>query len=347
MPEYKWPEAKQRSLIGKRVSRLDGPDKVSGKAKYSSDLKRPGMLFGRFLRCPYAHAKLVSLDVSAAERVPGVKAVMTLKEPGAEIQWALDEIAVVAAENEQIAEDALRKIKVKYEKLPHLVNEADLSKAGKWAKKPTEHVQGDPDKGFQEAEVISEGEYGIPVIAHCTLEPHGQVVEWQDQNLTVYPTTQNVSGMAQQYAQPLQIPTGNIKVRMDHMGGGFGSKFGADSWGIQSAQLAKKAGAPLKTFLEREAEIFVAGNRPSAFAKIKVGAKKDGTLVAWQSETWGTGGPTGGGLPVTGVIPYVVNVPNARKKNIAVTTHTGAQRAWRAPNHPQACYLTMSALEDV
>ncbi|HVN79455.1 MAG TPA: xanthine dehydrogenase family protein molybdopterin-binding subunit [Terriglobia bacterium] len=347
MPEYKWPEMNQRTLLGKRVSRLDGPDKVSGKAKYSSDVKRPGMLFARFLRCPYAHAKLVSVDVGEAEKTPGVKAVTVLKEPGAEILWALDEIVAVAAENEHIAEDAIRKIKVEYEKLPYLVNEADLSKAGKWAKKPTEHVQGDPDKAFQEAEVISEGEYGIPVIAHCTLEPHGQALEWEGQNLTVYPSTQGVSSMAQQYAQPLQIPQSSIKVRMDHVGGGFGSKFSADSWGIQSAQLAKKAGRPLKTFLEREADLYVAGNRPSAFARVKVGAKKDGTLLAWQSESWGTGGPTGGGLPVTGVFPYVVNVPNARKKNTAVVTHTGAQRAWRAPNHPQACYLTMAALDDM
>jgi xanthine dehydrogenase YagR molybdenum-binding subunit len=347
MPEYKWPETTQRNLMGKRVSRLDGPDKVSGKAKYSSDVKRPGMLFARFLRCPYAHAKLVSVDVSEAEKTPGVGAVMVLKEPGAEIQWALDEVVAVAAENEHIAEDAIRKIKVTYEKLPHNVNEFNLSNAGKWAKKPTEHVQGDPEKAFQEAEVVSEGEYGIPVIAHCTLEPHGQALEWEDQNLTVYPSTQGVSSTAQQYAQPLQIPQSNIKVRMDHVGGGFGSKFSPDSWGIQSAQLAKKAGKPLKTFLEREADIFVAGNRPSAFARIRVGAKKDGTLIAWQSETWGTGGPTGGGLPVTGVLPYVFNVPNARKKNTAVTTHTGAARAWRAPNHPQACYLTMAALEDL
>ena len=347
MPEYKWPEKSQRKLLGQRVSRLDGPDKVSGKAKYSSDLKLPGIQYARFLRCPYAHAKLVSIDISAAEKSAGVSAVMVLKQPGAEIQWALDEVAVVSAANEHAAEDALRKIVVKYEKLPHLVNEADLAKAGKQARKPAEQVQGDPDKAFQEAEVVSEGEYGIPVISHCTLEPHGQVLEWQDQDLTVYPSTQNVSGMAQQYAQPLQIPIGNVKVRMDYVGGGFGSKFGADSWGPQSAQLAKKAGKPLKTFLERDAELFVAGNRPSAFAKIKVGAKKDGTLTAWQSETWGTGGPTGGGLAVTGVVPYVINVPNSRKKNTAIATHTGAARAWRAPNHPQACYITFAALEDL
>src|SRR5881296_226090 len=105
MPEYKWPDMKERSLLGKRVSRLDGPDKVSGNAKYCSDVKRPGMLYGRFLRSPYAHAKVVK----------------SIKGPGSEIQWALDEVVGVAAVDEQTAEDAIRKIEVKYEKLPHFV----------------------------------------------------------------------------------------------------------------------------------------------------------------------------------------------------------------------------------
>ncbi len=347
MLKYDWPEKTKRKLIGQRISRLDGPDKVQGKAKYTSDLKRPGQLYAKFLRCPYAHAKVVSIDVSAAEKMPGVVAVKIVdqKGPGSEIQWALDEVVGVVAVDEQSASDALRKIVVKYEKLPHFVKEENLSKAGDRAKPAAEQVSGDPDKAFQEADAVIEGEYGIPVITHCCLEPHGQVVEWEGQNLTVYPSTQNVSGMAGQFAQPLQIPAGNIKVRMDHVGGGFGSKFGADSWGIESAHLSKMAGGkPVKAYLERDAELFVAGVRPSHFAKIKAGAKKDGTLVAWQSESWSTGGPGGGGMAP---IPYVINIPNQRKKHIAVATNTGPARAWRAPNHPQACWLTFAALDDL
>jgi xanthine dehydrogenase YagR molybdenum-binding subunit len=345
MPEYKWPEMTQRKILGKRVSRLDGPDKVSGRAKYSSDVKRPGMLYAKFLRSPYAHAKVVSVDISAAEKVPGVKAVKIVKGPGSEIQWALDEIVGVAAVSEQAAEDGVRAVMVKYEKLPHLVKEEDLSKVGNRAKPAAEQVTGDPDKAFQEAEVVVEGQYGIPVISHCCLEPHGQVLEWEEaQNLTVYPSTQNVSGLAGQFAQPLQIPAGNIKVRMDHVGGGFGSKFGADGWGLESAHLSKQAGKPVKTFLERDAELFVAGVRPAHYAKIKVGAKKDGTLVAWHSESWATGGLGSGG---TAPIPYVLNIPNQRKIHTAIATNIGGARAWRAPNHPQACWLTFAALDDM
>lgn len=347
MPKYEWPEKSKRAVLGRRVSKLDSPDKASGRAKYASDLKRPGQLYAKFLRCPYAHAKVVSIDVSAAEKMPGVKAVKICekKGPGSEILWALDEVVGVVAVDEQTAEDALRKIVVKYEKLPHLVDERDLSKAGDRAKPAAEQVAGDPDKAFQEAEVVIEGQYGIPVITHCCLEPHGQVLEWEGDNLTVYPSTQNVSGMSGQFAQPLQIPASNVKVRMEHVGGGFGSKFAADSWGIESAHLSKRAGGkPVKTFLERDAELYVAGVRPSHFARIKVGAKKDGTLTAWEHHSWSTGGPGGGGMAP---LPYVINIPNNRKKHTAVATNTGPQRAWRAPNHPQACWLTFAALDDM
>src|SRR6478752_1332211 len=98
--KYAWPAAEQRSLIGKRISRVDGPDKVSGRAKYTYDVHRPGMLFGKVVRCPHAHAKVVSVDTSAAEKMPGVKAVHVIQGTGTEIQWAGDDIVVIAAVDE-------------------------------------------------------------------------------------------------------------------------------------------------------------------------------------------------------------------------------------------------------
>src|SRR5215475_34391 len=126
MAEYKWPEEDKRTHIGKRISRLDGPDKVSGRAKYTYDINRPGMLFGKVVRSPYAHAKIVSIDLSVAEKMPGVKAVKIIQEPGKEVQWAGDEIAAVVAETEGQAEDAARAVKVVYERLPHIVSEQNL-----------------------------------------------------------------------------------------------------------------------------------------------------------------------------------------------------------------------------
>jgi xanthine dehydrogenase YagR molybdenum-binding subunit len=345
MADYTWPEADKRTLMGKRISRLDGPAKVSGKAKYTYDVNRPGLLYGKVLRCPYAHAKVVSIDTSAAEQMPGVKAVKVIQGPGTEIQWGGDEIVAVAAVDEPTAEDAIRAIKVEYEKLPHLVVDTDLKTAGDMIIPTAEQTQGDPDKGFQEAEVVIEGQYSLSVITHCCLETHGSVSEWDGDNLLVHISTQNVSGIAGLMARPLEIPAGNIRTKQDHIGGGFGSKFGPDRWDVAAAQLSKIAGGkPVKIMLERDAEQMVAGTRPSYYARVKLGAKKDGTLVAWQSESWGSAGTGGGAAPP---VPYIFNVPNQRKKNTAIKNHVGSARAWRAPNHPQACLVTMSALDDL
>jgi len=419
MADYGWPDAEHRTLIGKRITRVDSPVKVSGQAKYTYDVKRPGMLFGKILRCPYAYAKVVSIDASAAEKMPGVKAIHIIQGPNSTIHWAGDEVVAVAAVDEPTAEDAVRAIKVKYQKLSHLVSDAEPPKGAAQAQGPlsmddiddmldnqvparqmVEQIQqygitskpdegtlkglqedgatdevikairaatvhpeagsrpksnyqkaaaqtlGDGEKAFAQAEVISEGLYGVPVITHCCLESHGSTSEWTDNDhLLVHMSTQNVSGIAGQMAEPLKIPATNIRVHQDHIGGGFGSKFSPDRWGIATAEVSKKAGGkPVRIMLERDSELKVAGARPSAYARVRVGAKRDGTIVAWQSDSWGTGGPGGGGMPP---IPYVFSIPNQRKEHTAIRNNIGPARAWRAPNHPQAAVITMCALDDL
>jgi len=186
------------------------------------------------------------------------------------------------------------------------------------------------------------------VLTHCCLEPHGQTIAVNGDKAEYWPSTQNVYGISTDVGKALNIPVTNIHVHMDYMGGGFGSKFPADSWGIQSALLSKDSGGkPVKLFLDRATELTVAGNRPSVFSKVKVAGKKDGTLTAWQSETWSTGGMGGGNLNGQ-LFPYIfTGVPNRRINHTAVSTNTGSSRAWRAPSHPQVCYITCSALEDL
>src|SRR2546430_13860956 len=167
MPDYTWPAAQHRTLIGTRVTRVDSPAKVSGQAKYTYDVHRPGMLYGKVLRSPYAHAKVVSIDTSAAEKMPGVKAVEIMTEPGKEVFWEGHEVVAVAAETEEQVRDAARAIQVRYEKLPHLVSDAAPDKAGEHTKQLAEQTDGNPDQMLQQAEVVSEGEYGSPVITHC------------------------------------------------------------------------------------------------------------------------------------------------------------------------------------
>ena len=350
--KYDWPEAGERQLIGKRILRIDGPAKSSGRARYTYDINRPGMLIAKVLRSPYAHAKITALDTSEAEKLQGVKAVRVIQGVGTEIKWAGDEIVGVAAVSEEIAEDAVRKIKIEFERLPHLVNEEDLSQAGDRAKQTTDDKKGDPDAAFIDAgAVVSEGFYGVAVITHCCLESHGNLAEWTGpENVKTWSSTQNVSGLPAQIGKALRdqgidVKDSNIETICDYIGGGFGSKFGPDRWGIEVAKLSKDAGGkPVKLMLERDAELVVAGARPSAFAKIKVAAKRDGTLTAWQSESWGTGGVGGAGIPP---LPYVLSIPNQRRQHSGVATNIGGARAWRAPNHPQACLLTMAALEDL
>jgi len=344
-PNYSWPPMEKRRVLGKATKRVDGPNKAAGRAKYSSDFTQKDLLHGALLTSPHAHARVTSIDTSEAERLPGVTAVRVIASPGTELMWAGQEVASVAAETEETARDATRKIKVQYEVLPHLVREDDLKKAGVRAKAAGEQVKGDPDKAFQEADAVVEGHYGIPVITHCCLESHGNVLEWKGDKVNLYPSTQNVSGIGGDLSQNLKVPASNVHTNMQYIGGGFGSKFAADLWGLEAARLSKASnGRPVKLFLDRATELMMAGCRPSAYANIKVAAKKDGTVTAWQSESWSTGGIGGGGSPP---IPYVFEVPNQRKNHSAVSTNCGGARAWRAPNHQQACYLTSSALEDL
>jgi xanthine dehydrogenase YagR molybdenum-binding subunit len=419
MSEYSWPDAQHRTLLGKRINRVDGPIKVTGQAQYTYDFNQPGMLYGAMLHCPYPHAKVISVDITAAQRMPGVKAVKIIQGPGSEIHWAGDEIVGLAAISEIIAEDALRAIKIHYEPLSFLVSDAEPPKnvaanegplteedlrsmlsnqmpnaqivayikqngvtddfdpatlealakeeipapiliairgakvrpeaahhGPQWYKKAAAAVQGDPDATFRQADLVTaEGVYGIPVITHCCMEAHGAVTEWKPTELNVHISTQNLSGIAVQMAEPLGIPTSQIHVHQDNIGGGFGSKFSADRWSVVAAQLSKLAGgAPVKMMLPRPAELEVAGARPSAYARVKVAAQKDGTLVAWQHDGWGTGGPGGGGSPP---IPYVFDIPNRRTQYTAIANNIGPSRAWRAPNHPQAALITMAALDDL
>ena len=351
--KYDWPQAGERELIGKRIDRIDGPEKASGRAKYTYDTNRPGMLRAKLLTCPYAHAKIKSIDLSSAQNLPGVKATLVIQGPGSEIQWAGDEVVAVAAVSDDIAEDACRRIQVEYEQLPHLVREEDLDRAQAQGRTKAggEETTGDPGKAFQDPEaVISKGYYGIPVITHCCLESHGNVAEWPDaKTLKTWSSTQNVSGLPGQLGaglrlQKVEVDDSNIETVCQYIGGGFGSKFSPDRWGIVVAQLSKLAGKPVQLMLERNIELEMAGARPSAYAKIRVAAKKDGTLTAWDSESWGTGGVGPAGHPP---LPYVLQPPNTHWKHTMIAANVGPARAWRAPNHPQACLLTLGALDDL
>ena len=347
MAKTAWPSKDKRNLIGKRISRLDGPEKTTGAAKYSYDINLPDMLYAKILQSKHGAAKVLNVDVSEAESMDGVEAVIIVKNDDGtypDVQFDGTTIATLAAVTEEIAEEALGKIKVKYEVTAPQMIDNDPSFASGRERTRSEPSDEAVDAAFSQADVVIEGDYGVAPITHCCLESHGQVMAYRDGELYVWPSTQNVSGYADSIAGAAGVTQEQVHVDCQYMGGGFGAKFGSDPWGATCAQLAKQTGKPVKLLLERDQELKVAGARPSAHAKIRVAAKKDGTVTGWDSRAWGAQGMSGWSSPP---LPYVfTEFPNTRIQSQGINVNRGSARAWRAPRHPQACLLTMAAIED-
>ncbi|MEX0718919.1 MAG: xanthine dehydrogenase family protein molybdopterin-binding subunit [Planctomycetaceae bacterium] len=343
-----WKPRNENVLIGKEVDRLDGVEKASGSAKYTADVNPQGTLYCRLLTCKHGHARIKKLDVEPAKNVKGVAAVHVFKETGSELRWDGELIAAVAAERAEYAEDGVRAIVVEYEVLPHFVNEADreAAEALELTKAAGDNNKGDVAAAKQNAKVTHIGRYGIHTITHMCMEPHGSHCRWDGDKLDVHLSTQNVSGTGGQFANALQIDAANVELTCEYIGGGFGSKFAADEWGIACAKIAKETGRPVRLMLDRATELKIAGTRPSAFADVTISADENGKIVAWESHHWGTNGMAGGTVSI-GTVPYVFDFANRSGKATGLITNTGPVRAWRAPNHPQACALTDTAIDDI
>ena len=348
--KYAWPA--KPVVLSTRVKRLDGPDKVAGRAKYSFDINRPGMLYGKMVRSPHPHAKIVSIDMSAAKAAPGVRTTLIWKDqPNAQVMYQGDPVAAVAADTEEQAIDAARLVKVTYDVMEHLANveqamasDAPVVFMNGNTRKGNVDETGDLDAGFKQAAHVIEQTYSTHVITHVCMETHGCVCEWDGDQLTAWVSTQGVHGTKDGFAQGLKIPSANVRVITQYMGGGFGSKFGPDAQGLICARLAKDAGRPVKLFLDRKEEHLDSGNRPSAYAKIKAGVSADGKLVAFDAQSWGTGGA---GATSNFPLPYIYQFPNRRRVHTDVYINAGQQRAMRAPGHPQGCFLTEILMDEL
>jgi xanthine dehydrogenase YagR molybdenum-binding subunit len=351
-----WPPPAERVLLGKSTKRLDGPLKSRGAAKYTYDIVRPGMLYARLVNSPHPHARVRSIDLSAAQKLPGVRAVLALKDTSnpdtAKVYYAGEEVAAVAATTEEIAADAIRLVKVDYEVLPHLatIEQSQRPEAPTVFPKgnvtqPARQQEGDADAALAAAAHVVEGLYSTQVQTHTSLETHGGLCEWDGENLTAWVSTQAVHGTRNGVAKALGIPQTNMRVITDYMGGGFGSKLGGDVQVVIAARLAKLAGAPVKLMLDRKEEHLVVGNRPSAFARVKAGVDAKGKLTVVDAETWGTGGAgQGAGFP----FPYqVYPFPVRRRAHRDVYINAGPQRAFRAPGHPQSCFITEIVMDEL
>ena len=191
--------------------------------------------------------------------------------------------------------------------------------------------QGDVDQAFGECAAVIEGFYTTPVQIHNPMETHGNTVSWTDDGVTAWASTQGISSVRDGLAGALQLDQSKVRVITEFMGGGFGSKFGAGVEGVLAARLSREAKAPVRLMLTRFDQALAVGNRPSSFQKIKMGAKADGTLHAFEVENYGTagigaGGDSGGGGGGADIpMPYLYRVPNSARETIA----RGGQRRFR------------------
>jgi xanthine dehydrogenase YagR molybdenum-binding subunit len=365
-----WGETK---VVGKPIVRIDAYDRVSGSAIYPSDVMLPDMLHAAVLSCPHAHALVKKVDTAAAEKMPGVRAILKDGVVGTNIPWFAgrggftsrlfdphcryegDEVAVIAADTIYQAWDAVRAIKVEYEVLPRVTTIEDAVKPGAppvrdggntpAASQP--YTRGDVEAGFKTADVVLEHTFTTPCELHNPMELHGCVAKWDGPRLTIWESTQGVYAVQTGVASALNLPLANVRVIGHYMGGGFGSKLSHGKYSVMAAVLARKTGRAVRLFLTREQVCMSMGNRPANTISLKVGAKKDGTLVAFQSRVVGSGGAYSEGG--TGGVDYVIRelytCPNVRCENSSVFINAGPQRAFRAPGHPQGAWALEGILD--
>src|SRR5881392_3684368 len=301
------------SVIGKRIALIDAAGKTTGQGKYTDDLSLPGMLIGKILHSPYPHARVKKIDPSHALALEGVVAVVTGADapnqygilPVGHDETALavdkvryigDNVACVAAINEQIAEQALELIDVEYEPLPAYFDPEESLKATSdfiHAEKPNNvekdyhHVFGDPDQGFREAAYILEDRYLANEVTHAAMEPHSTLASFefdsqtgQPGRLTVWSSTQVPYYLQHKLSIVLEMPMAQIRVIKPLVGGGFGGKSEIIPLEIISAVAARQAKAPVKITYTRE-EVFLAHRgRPRTIIDLKTGVKNDGRITA-------------------------------------------------------------------
>lgn len=292
------------SVIGSSLPYVDALDKVSGKTIYVSDIKLPGMLHGRALRSPYPHAKILNIDITEAEKVPGIKCVLTGKNvkqgkwgPIVKDEYLLavdkvnftgDEVAAVAGISMEACEEALSKIKVEYEPLPAVLSMHDAMKEGaplihpEFTQNRQLHMEiprGDIDAVLKNAYYVHEGEYETSLEYQAYLEPMGGVSTWdQKGNLTIYAGIQTPTWSRIDYASGLSVEPEKIQIIQPYFGGGFGAKLSHQAHPL-GALIAKYANQPVSFFLDRNEDFQCGLPRMPMYMKIRTGWSKDGKYL--------------------------------------------------------------------
>ncbi|HEV2341453.1 MAG TPA: 4-hydroxybenzoyl-CoA reductase subunit alpha [Candidatus Acidoferrales bacterium] len=341
------------SVIGKSMAMTDARAKVTGLGKYADDLSVPGMLHGRILHSPHAHARIRSIDASRAQSLPGVKAIVTGQDARTpygvlpighdervfatdKARYIGDNVAAVAATSAEIAEQALDLIRVDYEVLaawfdPEKSMEADANwiheQKPRNIEKEYHHVFGDPDKGFAQADFIAEERYYAGEVTHAAMEPHATLAVWEpNERLTVYSSTQVPFYLHRTAAEVCEMPMSQIRVIKPLIGGGFGGKSEVIPIEIAACVLAKKARKPVKILYTREEVFYAHRGRPITIVYLKVGLTRAGKISAVQARVIQDGGAYCGYGPVTvlysgALLGAIYEIANVRFDGFRVLTN--------------------------
>lgn len=356
----------QLKVVGKPIPLRDAKEKVGGSAKYSADIQLEGMLHAKILGSPYPHAKIKKIDISRAEKIGGVVEILTYKNTAGltyasvehkpmcvleqQVRYVGEPVAVVAAETEEIAEEALGAIKVEYEELPAVFDPVEGAKpdapklypegniADPVAGEPLIIKWGDVDKAFREADVVVEGMFKTPVHPVTPIEPRACVASWDGKELSAWVSTQFPHRVKEDLANVLGLRFSQIRVISHFMGGGFGGKK-QEEYPLMAALLSVRTNRPVKLEYSREEETIVGRRRYSSVENIKLAAKKDGTITAINFETYydvGAHGNFVGGC--LGLLPgaqeYVYKFENANFTVYDVNTNLPTAQPFRGVQFP-------------
>ena len=355
-----WTDASELTIVGARVPRMDAHEKVTGRARYTADIARPGMHFATIVRAPLPRGTIRSFNATAARALPGV---LDILGPGDapkntrlfanEIFYAGQPVAAVCATSLAIAERAARAIVIEYDAAPFAPDFASAVAEGAPKARPAGNIakdspmvisRGDIHAGLAAADVIIRREYRTPVALHTALEPHGAAAEWEGDRLTVWESTQGIFRVRADVAKSLGLSLSKVRVIKDYMGGGFGAKNGAGAHTFVAALFAKRLGRGVRCMNDREAEQLDSGNRPATTQRLVLGAKKDGTLTAIQLSAdipLGVSGWEGGPAQF---YHDMYACPNVRTEEQFAYVNTSGMQAFRGPGYVEGAFGLESAM---
>jgi len=360
-------------VVGKDVPRTDAVPKVTGAAQYVADLHLPGMLHAAVLRSPHPNARIVSIDTSGAEAMPGVRAVVTgddtaKRKWGAfrpdlyplaidRVRYVGDEVAAVAASDPETARAAVDRIVVQYEVLPAVLSlDAALAQGAPRVHDDTpgniahqfNFERGDVDAGFKASAVIVEGTWESARQWHTSLETIGCVAQWMSGRVTMWCNTQTPFLARGRYATALGVPEGQVRVIQTEVGGGFGGKSGDDNASVICAILARKAGRAVKLIHTREEEFLASHPRMPMRYWVRLGFSQDGHILAKEIKMWADNGAyTGKSQAILGAATVrhdaLYKYPNARANSTLVYTNLVPTGAFRGFGNPSADWAVEQA----